>query len=155
MDLEENDSLPFRIVSPLGSGSTATVLLVEDLFNGRRFAYKSFRLHSRNQNALQSSFKNEIDTLKRLNPHPHIVQVYWSFARKRELGMLLSPVASDGDLRAYLDTIQNARQPLTIEQRSVLNCSFNCLANALAFIHSHTIRHKDINQEMYSFTKVE
>lgn len=136
VNLKAEDSLPFRVVSQLGIGSAAAVLLVEDLVNGRTFAYKSFR----KENALQSSFENEINILKRLKTHPHIVQICWSFARKGELGMLLSPVASDGDLRAYLSTIQNDGQPLTIEQRSILNRSFSCLANALAYIHHHTIR---------------
>jgi hypothetical protein len=61
--------------------------------------------------------------------------------------MLLTPVACDGDLRAYLRAIQDTAKPPTPDQQSVLGRSFGCLASGLAHIHSHTIRHKDIKPQ--------
>jgi hypothetical protein len=50
--------------------------------------------------------------------------------------MLLTLVASDGDLSAYLETIQATQITLTLEQFLILSRLFRCLASGLAFIYS-------------------
>ncbi|KAF1968773.1 kinase-like protein, partial [Bimuria novae-zelandiae CBS 107.79] len=140
--------LPFRHVDRLGIGMSAVVDIVEDKTTGRKFAHKAFRqYYGPEPEKFKQAFKNEIDIIKRLHSHSHIIQIHWSYAYGHELGMLLTPVARDGDLRAYLRRIQDAGEPLTTEQHSVLGRSFGCLASGLAFIHSHTIRHKDMKPQ--------
>jgi serine/threonine protein kinase len=146
-DLKKGSTLPFRYVGKLGTGMSAVVDEVEDPISGRTFAQKVFRNYSGNSKFFKEAFKNEVDIMKRLHSHPHIVQVYWSYTRGRELGMLLTPVASDKDLGSYLLDIQDTGEGPTLEQRDVLLRAFGCLASGLAYIHRHTIRHKDIKPQ--------
>lgn len=137
--------LPFQHVKDLGVGSSAVVDVVQHEITGTKFAHKAFNArNSRNLEGLKRAFKNEIDIIKRLHSHPHLIQIYWSYTCGETLGMLLTPVASDGDLKAYLQMVQTMDKPLTPEQYSILGRSFGCLASGLAFVHSHKVRHKDI-----------
>jgi serine/threonine protein kinase len=145
VDLMSDDVLPFRIIGHLGMGGSATVYEVEDKANGRRFAHKGFPHRSGLAlKKLKQAIKAEIDIIKRLQSHPHIVDFYWSYTRANARGILLTPVASDNDLFTYLDTIRAKQGPITLQQFSILSGSFGCLASGLAFIHSRTIRHKDV-----------
>jgi serine/threonine protein kinase len=142
------DMLPFRHLSMLGIGGSAVVDLVADKnHDGQLYAHKRFRLTSNHANRIETDFKNEIDIMKRLHLHPHIVRVHWSYTCGRQLGMLLTPVASDKDLRAYLEEIRESGKPLQPEQSLTLTRAFGCLASGLAYIHSLTIRHKDIKPQ--------
>jgi serine/threonine protein kinase len=140
--------LPFRTVDHLGMGMSATVNEVEDGTNGMRFAHKIYRpCYGLAHERLKQAFKDEINIIKRLHSHPHIIELYWSYTREKTFGILLTPVASNGDLNAYLQIIQATQNTLTSQQFSVLSRSFGCLASGLAFIHSRTIRHKDIKPQ--------
>jgi serine/threonine protein kinase len=140
--------LPFKYVDRLGAGMSAVVDIVEDKTTGREFAHKAFRpYYGPDLQKFKVAFQNEIDIIKRLHSHPHIIQIHWSYACGNELGMLLTPVARDGDLRAYLRRLRDTEGLPTPEQSSVLARSFGCLASGLAFIHRHTIRHKDIKPQ--------
>jgi len=148
VDLTTYHVLPWRIVDYLGAGMSATVHEVEDKTNGRRFAHKIFRpRHGLALARLKQEVKNEMTIIKRLHSHPHIVKLYWSYTRERTFGMLLTPVASNGDLGAYLQMIQTTQATITSQQFSILSRSFGCLASGLAFIHSQIIRHKDIKPQ--------
>jgi serine/threonine protein kinase len=146
-DLKRGSTLPFRYIGKLGVGASAVVDVVEDLTNGQTFAHKVFRPYSGHSKFFKKIFKNEVDIIKRLHSHPHIVQIYWSYTCGRELGMLLTPVASDKDLGSYLLDIQDTGEGPTQKQRDILLRAFGCLAGGLAYIHSHTIRHKDIKPQ--------
>jgi serine/threonine protein kinase len=139
--------LPFRYVGKLGVGASAVVDIVEDPTNGRTFAQKVFRPHSGPIGCSKKAFKNEVNIIKRLHSHPHIIQVYWSYTRGRELGMLLTPVASDKDLGSYLLELRDTGEDPTPDQRATLFRALGCLASGLAYIHRHTIRHKDIKPQ--------
>jgi serine/threonine protein kinase len=118
---------------------------VEDEADGQRFAQKIFRRqYGQARKRLEKTVRDEINIIKQLHSHPHIIDLYWSYTHQGTFGMLLTPVASNGDLRAYLLTIRDLQKALTPEQSSVLTRAFGCLASGLAFIHSRTIRHKDI-----------
>lgn len=148
IEIISRSMLPFRHVDRFGIGMSAVVDIVEDKTTGQKFAHKAFRqYYGAEPEKFKQAFKNEIDIIKRLHSHLHIIQIHWSYACGNELGMLLTPAARDGDLRAYLRRIQDAGEPPTSEQHSVLSRSFGCLASGLAFIHSHKIRHKDIKPQ--------
>jgi serine/threonine protein kinase len=148
VDLTDLTLVPFDHVCKLGAGVSAVVELVKAKSSSETFAHKYFRqYYGPELKTLNRAFKNEIAIIKRLHSHPHIIQLYWSYTCGRDLGMLLLPIASDGDLRAYLRKIQDTKEPPTSEQYSVLCRAFGCLAGALTFIHSHTIRHKDIKPQ--------
>jgi serine/threonine protein kinase len=146
-DLKSGSTLPFHYIGKLGVGASAVVDIVEDSTNGRTFAQKVFRPYCGHNKFFKEAFKNEVDIIKRLHSHAHIIQVYWSYTCGREFGMLLTPVASDKDLAAYLLNIQDTGKGHTPEQRTILLRGFGCLASGLAHIHRHTIRHKDIKPQ--------
>jgi serine/threonine protein kinase len=146
-DLPSGAILPFQYVDKLGVGASAVVDVVEDKVNSKRFAHKFFRPYLGRDRHFKEAFKNEIDIIKRLHSHSHIIQISWSYTRGRELGMLLTPVASDKDLGAYLLDINDTGQIPTPEKWKILISAFGCLTNGLAFIHHHTIRHKDIKPQ--------
>lgn len=145
IDIAHRDMLNFQFLGQLGHGASAMVEVVKDQTTGQKFAHKFFgKYYGKNFEGFKEAFKNEIAIIKRLQSHTHIVEVFGSYACGRELGMLLTPVANGGDLRAYLQDVKDTGTDLTENQCSVLNNSFGCLASGLAFIHRHTIRHKDI-----------
>jgi serine/threonine protein kinase len=146
-DLKSGSTLPFRYIGKLGVGASAVVDIVEDPTNRRRFAHKVFRPYSGHSKFFKEAFRNEVSILRRLRSHPHVVQIYWSYTCGRELGMLLTPVASDKDLSSYLLGIQDTGEDPSPEQRAVLLRAFGCLASGLAYIHCHTIRHKDVKPQ--------
>jgi serine/threonine protein kinase len=147
-ELLPDDLLPFQHIEDLGMGSSAIVEVVEENHSGLKFAHKIFRRRAgRTRKTFDEAFKNEVDIMKKLRSHPHIVQIHWSYTRRGHAGMLLTPVASNGDLAAYLETIRETGKPPTSEQCSTLSRAFGCLASGLDFIHKFPIRHKDIKPQ--------
>jgi serine/threonine protein kinase len=146
-DVTSRDLLPFQYVGKLGMGASAVVDIVEDKSNGQKFAHKIYRPYTGSKNSLREAFMNEVSIMKRVNSHPHVVLVYWSYTCGRDFGMLLSPIASGGDLKSYLQASEDTGETPTPEQYSILSRSFGCLSSGLAYIHSYTIRHKDIKPQ--------
>lgn len=110
------------------------------------FAIKSFaRYHVRQFKSVKRALENEVSIMERLSAHKHMIQVYGTFISGAELGIVLSPAASHGDLAVYIT--KALESGITHEQRDVLNRAFGCLASGLSHIHSHTIRHKDIKPQ--------
>jgi serine/threonine protein kinase len=148
LDIINPDVLPFRPIKHLGMGGSASVEMIQLTTNGWQFAHKVFRkVHGQRLDEAKRNFRNEIEVIKRLSPHPHIIRVFATYTCGRTLGMLLAPVADNGDLGTYLQMILDSENSPTTEQTTILEGSFGCLANGLAFIHKHTIRHKDIKPQ--------
>lgn len=148
LDIPNRTCLPYMHIQALGMGGSAFVGKVQDKTNGQVFALKHFRrYHGPNINEFKRGFRNEVNILRRLSPHPHIIRAFATWACGRELGIILTPVADGGDLACYLQTILDLGNPPTTEQCTVLNQAFGCLASGLAFIHKQTIRHKDIKPQ--------
>ncbi|KAF2015569.1 kinase-like protein [Aaosphaeria arxii CBS 175.79] len=142
--VEEDEKLPYRLVRNLGHGHSANVEMVEDIYTGRVFARKLFRIH-RTRDQRKAIFDNEIKIIRRLKNHRHIIRVFATYVAKKEVGLILSPVADGGDLESFLNDFavgQIARKGTT--ERRLVRKSFGCLAAGLAFMHQQKIRHKDI-----------
>jgi serine/threonine protein kinase len=143
------DALPYEHVKILGHGGTASVEMVRDVNTGMSFARKIIRnVYARNMQEAKKMLRNEVEIMKRLENHHHIIKVHATYIAKRELAIILDPVADSGDLATYL---QNRRDKLTdgtlTGRDRVLEQSFGCLASGLAYMHKHTIRHKDIKPQ--------
>jgi serine/threonine protein kinase len=111
VNLTDRSMLPFQPIENLGRGGSATVEIVQHETTGSKFAHKVLSPHrGANLEEFEQAFQNEIDIIKRLHSHPHIIQIYWSYICDNTFGMLLTPIASDGDLRAYLQTTQNMQE---------------------------------------------
>jgi serine/threonine protein kinase len=148
LDVINPDVLPFMPIKHLGMGGSASVEMIQLKTNGWQLAHKIFRkFHGQRLDEAKQIFRNEIDIIKRLSPHPHIIRVFATYTCGRTLGMLLAPVADNGDLGTYLQMVLDSENLPTAEQTTILESSFGCLANGLAFIHKHTVRHKDIKPQ--------
>ncbi|PVH96476.1 kinase-like protein [Periconia macrospinosa] len=139
------NQLPFQYHGVLGSGGSATVQEIEIQATGQRFAHKLLhRYPGKDLDKWNETVRNEINIMKRLKSHPHMVQLFGTYTCGREVGMLLLPVAEDGDLQAYLQGIQDAQLPATTIQRSVLYHAFGCLASGLnILIHNGRVIYTD------------
>lgn len=146
--------LPFRITRVLGGGHSAIVEKVHDKRTGNIFAKKTIRFpQARLRAQKEEHFNNEVNVIRSLKNHPHIIRVYATYVAKREFGLLLQPAADEGSLEDYLGNYWDKReQPEILKEEidlviPVLEKAFGCLASGLAFIHGKGVRHKDIKPQ--------
>jgi serine/threonine protein kinase len=146
--LEEDVQLPYKLVRNLGHGHSANVEMVEDINTGSVFARKVFPIRGSRTGA-RHIFDNEIKIIRRLAPHHHIIRIFATYVAKREVGLILYPVADSGDLYTFLQDFneEKAAHLVQPEKNRVLESSFGCLASGLAFMHCQKIRHKDIKPQ--------
>ncbi|KAF2260459.1 kinase-like protein [Lojkania enalia] len=130
--LEPGNELPYRLIRSLGHGHSGNVEEVEDR---RRI------------------FDNEIKIIRNLASHHHIIRIFATYVAKREVGLILQPVADDGDLDAFLDRFrEDAEESEATDGRIIahqakifiLQRAFGCLASGLEFMHQLKVRHKDV-----------
>ncbi|KAH7077631.1 kinase-like domain-containing protein [Paraphoma chrysanthemicola] len=142
--------VPYKLLKNLGHGGSASVEKVEDVHTGRVYARKIFRnVHTRNLTHAKQRLRDEVQIMKRLAAHHHIVRVHATYIVKRELAIILDPVADGGDLASFLQDFRDAGIGAASWsfQCHILWKSFGCLASGLAFMHRQTIRHKDIKPQ--------
>jgi serine/threonine protein kinase len=147
-----SENLPYKHVRMLGHGGTASVEMVRDMNTGSVYARKIVRnVYSRNMKEARRQLHNEVQILRRLAAHHHIVKVHATYIAKRELAIVLHPVADSGDLASFLqdcrDGLFQSPRELEVRKLQILHQSIGCLAMGLAFIHQQTIRHKDIKPQ--------
>lgn len=147
-----SENLPYKHVRMLGHGGTASVEMVRDMNTGSVYARKIVRnVYSRNMKDARRQLHNEVRIMRRLAAHHHIVKVHATYIAKRELAIVLDPVADNGDLASFLqdcrDGLFQSSGELETRKLRILNQSLGCLAMGLAFIHQQTIRHKDIKPQ--------
>ncbi|KAH7345916.1 kinase-like domain-containing protein, partial [Pyrenochaeta sp. MPI-SDFR-AT-0127] len=143
--------LPYKHIKILGHGGSASVEMVQDINSGQVFARKIIRnVYSRNIVEAKRLLRNEVQVMKRLASNHHIVNVHATYIMKRELALILTPVADGGDLATFLQEYRDSEDPYAVSslhQNPVIWNAFGCLASGLAFIHQQTIRHKDIKPQ--------
>jgi serine/threonine protein kinase len=138
-DTIANDPLPIKAIENVGTGAYAVVESIE--ISGRPYARKSIALPRYNQNRIRKIIQNEISVIRALD-HPHIVRVFCTYEEKTRFAIILEPLANC-DLEAYLEQTPTPSTPSS-EDASLVWKWLRCLSNALDFIHSKEIRHKDI-----------
>ena len=135
---ERREPLPIRSLKPLGHGTQAMVDKVTIVTNHIICARKQWI--NPNKDA-RKRFSQEVTVIKRLDPAYHIVEVFGTYTRGRELGLLLLPVA-DCDLWQALTMPEHERNELLSDND--LSRAMGCLCVGLAHIHQRGVRHKDI-----------
>lgn len=133
---EEYELLPFERISPLGAGGWGVVDKVKNVFTpGKILARKSFSISGSDQKDLEETFKREIEAMKKLSGHQHIIEFQAAYQTPKVLALLLSPVATC-DLHRYL---RNWKQLPKWKNRKeeIFGRVFGCLPAALNFIHQH------------------
>jgi hypothetical protein len=139
---EDNELLPLRSIEDLGKGGWGKVDRVELLSGPRtpvtgQVARKTLPVMSMSldhEKDYRKTFKRELNNLRKLSSHQHIVQLLCAYETPHTLGLLLSPIATC-DLNQYLES---PRQYVKLgKPKSVLGQAFGCLASALNFIHEN------------------
>ena len=147
VEVENLNLLPYEHIKNLGSGGFGLVDQVRHTTTGKIYARKTIRLRlSQDHDGVLYSFWNEIEIMRHLSGHHHIVRCVASYICRPELGLILDHVADFGSLADLLQEIREGRQLVDV-WRPILWRSFGCCAGALAFIHRKGIRHKDIKPE--------
>lgn len=127
----------YTVVSELGRGGMATVLLARDIRHGREVALKLFRPDVSAALAGER-FEREIQVAARLN-HPHIVPLFDSGAAGGYLYYVM-PVVRGESLRQRLDREE------TFEVATALRLTIE-VCGALDYAHREGIVHRDIKPE--------
>jgi serine/threonine protein kinase len=139
--LESRNDLPLNRMDHLGHGRSTSVEKVQDISNGTIYARKIYKFggdHAEQHRA----FENEVQIIKRLPPHHHVIRVVATYTAKHEVGVILSPVANQGSLNDLLQ--ESGDGELSFDNKMLLWESFGCLASGLYFMHTQNVRHKDI-----------
>lgn len=133
------EELSFHRGSYLGHGSFGHVCRIESKVTGRHYALKTIRrvdAYGLKSRRVMDQFISEMTMMKRLR-HYHIVRYIGSYTDKKDLGLVMSPVA-DYDLAKYLSFCTQSKEHATLQT------FYGCLASALAYLHDKAIRHRDI-----------
>jgi serine/threonine protein kinase len=140
----------YKFIKMLGHGGTASVEMVKDRTTGSVYARKIIRnVYTRNAKEAERMLHREVQIMRRLEAHHHIVRVHATYIVKRKLAIILEPAANGGDLAAFLQECRDRpdHQVLGPVQELIVYEAFGCLAAGLAFMHKQTIRHKDIKPQ--------
>ncbi|KAF2184775.1 kinase-like protein [Zopfia rhizophila CBS 207.26] len=151
--IDDNERLPYQLLRNLGHGHSGNVEEVKDINTGRVFARKIIRIpRGRSGEDRKKIFDNEIKIIRSLTGHHHVIQVFATYVSKYEVGLILYPVADEGDLERFLESVSQSLPDCESPGISdtdkakvdILKRSFGCLASGLEFMHQRKIRHKDV-----------
>jgi serine/threonine protein kinase len=153
-DLELNEcEVPYEYIKNLGHGGFGVVDEVRDVINEKHFAKKMMRSDNGSLEEAKNMFKQEVEVIRELQSHPHVINVHATYICGRELNIVLEPVADGGDLARVLSGFRDGNEDEKKAIRVILRRAYGCLAKCLEFIHSdkhinstakEIIRHKDI-----------
>ncbi|KAF2807024.1 kinase-like protein [Mytilinidion resinicola] len=143
-DITETDRRRFNTTQVLGHGAYAWVEEVQDLVKGDTVAMKVIPTLKRKREQTRKRVQEEVEILRKISGHCHIVRLRHAFAEKRGFCILVEPVA-ECDLAAFYEHCAAEKFPGKMIRE--IRMWFSCLAHGLEYIHSHRIRHKDIKPQ--------
>jgi serine/threonine protein kinase len=130
----------FIFYQKLGKGEFGEVILIKNRSNFHYFAVKEINLMKVFENGVKPiMLSNELNALKRLQSHPFITELMYSFIESNYCYMVLEYL-NGGTLRDLLFM----KYVFTERQIAFL---IGCIASGLAYIHRHGIIHRDIKPE--------
>jgi 3-phosphoinositide dependent protein kinase-1 len=129
----------FEFGRTLGEGSYSTVLLATDRTTLREYAIKVLDKRHIIKEKKVKYVNIEKDTLNRLNSHPGIVRLYYTFQDERSLYFVLD-LATNGELLATLKKIGTFDEECTRFYGAEI-------LDAVAYMHSRGVIHRDLKPE--------
>ncbi|KAM7187581.1 Hsp70 domain containing protein [Rhypophila sp. PSN 637] len=135
-----DEPLPFQAIGRLGRGAHGSVDKVMSTISHREYARKLFKKRKGLRQEDIRTFKTELEVLKRVQ-HWHCVELHGSYSDPRYFALLMQPVG-DCNLADYYHKARGNPDML-----SLLRSFFGCLANAMQYLHSARIRHRDIKPQ--------
>jgi 3-phosphoinositide dependent protein kinase-1 len=129
----------FEFGRTLGEGSYSTVLAATDRTTLREYAIKVLDKRHIIKEKKVKYVNIEKDTLNRLNSHPGIVRLYYTFQDERSLYFVLD-LATNGELLATLKKIGTFDEECTRFYGAQI-------LDAVAYMHSRGVIHRDLKPE--------
>ena len=129
----------YRLVAPLGSGSSAQVFLADDVTLGRQVAVKMLQPALADDDRFLRRFRTEAQNVAGVN-HPNVVVIHdWG---EDDVPYLVSEYLAGGSLRAILDAAAAGRgELLTPSQALVVGLD---VCRGLAHAHNAGLVHRDL-----------
>ncbi|KAJ4374887.1 hypothetical protein N0V83_001965 [Neocucurbitaria cava] len=154
-DDADDAHLPYKHIKNLGHGHSGVVEEVEDQVTKAVYARKTIWLPASRASKQEQTkvFRNEVKIIRGLGDHRHIIKIFATYMTRRHVGIILQPVASEGDLEGFLAMYWSDVHDMKVtDERNIqleamvpiIEQAFGCLAAALAFIHEKKVRHKDV-----------
>ena len=129
----------FEFGRTLGEGSYSTVLAATDRTTLREYAVKVLDKRHIIKEKKVKYVNIEKDTLNRLNDHPGIVRLYYTFQDERSLYFVLD-LASNGELLGVLKSIGTFDEECTRFYGAQI-------LDAIDYMHSRGVLHRDLKPE--------
>ncbi|KAJ3101734.1 hypothetical protein HDU97_001084 [Phlyctochytrium planicorne] len=129
----------FRLMCKLGEGTFSEVLKVKHKKTGKIFAMKRFRKHFQSMEEIEGL--REIQALKRLNPHPNIIDLEDVIFDPKHGILSLNFELMDCNL---YELISKKHAPITESKAKVY---MHQICKGLEYMHSKGIFHRDIKPE--------
>ncbi|CAK93859.1 unnamed protein product (macronuclear) [Paramecium tetraurelia] len=130
----------FRLESFLGQGSYATVRLCIEKNSKVKYAIKIYDKSKINDNQKMNNIKREISILKRIN-HSNIIKLIYAIEDRKSINLVMEYI-SNQSLAVYVKS--KTKRLLPIQEGLYI---FQQLANAIKYLHSKNIAHRDIKME--------
>ncbi|XTI94818.1 kinase-like domain-containing protein [Cenococcum geophilum] len=137
---DQKSDIPFTHLAVLGQGSFGFVEKVEH--PSGIYARKQFRLPKYNSQRFIRDIESEVNIISKLR-HRHIVQVLATYHYKWEFGIIMRPVA-DMNLEEFLAEVNQRKEQQRTQRCRPIKRWFRCLTEAIAYMHSKKMKHKDL-----------
>ncbi len=129
----------YRLVAPLGSGSSAQVFLADDVNLGRQVAVKMLQPALAEDDRFLRRFRTEAQTVAAIS-HPNVVVIHdWG---EDDVPYLVSEYLAGGSLRAMIDAAATGDGPLLSPSQALLVGLDVC--RGLAYAHNAGLVHRDL-----------
>lgn len=129
----------YRLVAPLGSGSSAQVFLADDVNLGRQVAVKMLQPALADDDRFLRRFRTEAQTVAAIS-HPNVVVIHdWG---EDDVPYLVSEYLAGGSLRAMIDAAAAGDGPLLTPSQALLVGLDVC--RGLAYAHNAGLVHRDL-----------
>ncbi|KAI9204770.1 kinase-like domain-containing protein [Polychytrium aggregatum] len=129
----------FRLMCKLGEGTFSEVLKVKHKKTGKVYGMKRFRKHLHSYEEVENL--REIQALRRLNPHPHVIILEEVIFEPKHGILSLNFELMECNLYELI-----SRKNSTISEAKA-KCFMHQLCTAVEYMHSKGIFHRDIKPE--------